>query len=307
MTGLPFFKMHGLGNDFVIIDLRSVCGVALDDETVRRIANRRTGLGCDQLILLEPAEDADVGMRIRNADGSPAGACGNAARCVGRLLLAERQTDAVTIAVGSRTLVARRADDGAIAVDMGAPSFDWRDIPLTRAVPTDPLPLNFTELPAAAAVSVGNPHVVFFVPDVEEWPLTRIAEAVLRDPLLAEGANVSLVARADPGGQAGRQAGGQEAPVTLHMRVFERGVGPTPSCGSAAVAAAALAHRRGLVGRRVCVRQPGGELVVVWDEADHLWLAGPTALVARGVLADELFDSVAAEAAAAEGADEVSA
>ncbi|RMF70902.1 MAG: hypothetical protein D6740_07545, partial [Alphaproteobacteria bacterium] len=159
------------------------------------------------------------------------------------------------------------------------------DIPLARAVETDPLPLAFTELPAAAAVSVGNPHVVFFVLDVDEPPLARIAEEVLADPLLVDGANISLVAAEE------RDARGRAR--LLRMRVFERGVGPTPSCGSAAVAAAAVAHRRGLVSDMVAVRQPGGQLGVTRDAQGHFWLAGPTALVARGLLAAELLEDAA--------------
>ncbi len=280
MADLSFFKMHGLGNDFVIVDMRAAHEAALHDEAVRRIADRRRGLGCDQLIVLRGAAGADCAMAIFNADGSPAGACGNAARCVARIVMEEAGRAEATIVVGSRRLAARRRDDGGIAVDMGEARFDWREIPLARAVSTDPLPLTFAELPAAAAVSVGNPHVVFFVPDVEALPLARIAEEVLQDPLLVEGANVSLASRTD--------AGGPDAPARLHMRVFERGVGPTPSCGSAAVAAAALAHRRGLVNRHVVVRQPGGSLTVEIGDDGHLWLEGPAALVARGVLAPEL-------------------
>ncbi len=287
MAELPFIKMHGLGNDFVILDLRGSRGAGPDVEAVRRIANRRHGLGCDQLIVLRAADGADCRMEIFNADGSPAGACGNAARCVGRLLMEETGAGEVTIAAGNRLLVARRDADGGIAVDMGEARFGWRDIPLARAVDTDPLPLAFTELPAAAAVSIGNPHVVFFVPDVEEPPLARIAEEVLADPLLVDGANVSLVA-AEERGADGRAR-------VLVMRVFERGVGPTPSCGSAAVAAAAVAHRRGLVAEEVEVRQPGGRLRVTRDGRGHFWLAGPTALVARGMLAAELCAEAAPE------------
>ncbi len=288
MTDLPFFKMHGLGNDFVIVDLRSTEAVALDDETVRRIANRRYGLGCDQLILLARSQDADVAMIIRNADGSPAGACGNAARCVARIVMEETGRAEATIMVGPRRLAARRRAGGEIAVDMGEARFGWQEIPLARAVPTDPLPLTLTELPAAAAVSVGNPHVVFLVPEVEDLPLARIAEEVLADPLLVDGANVSLVAPEQ------RDAHGRV--TQLRMRVFERGVGPTPSCGSAAVAAAAIAHRRGLVKRHVVVHQPGGSLTVEIGDDGDLWLEGPAALVARGVLAGELLSCAQAHA-----------
>ena len=291
MADWSFFKMHGLGNDFVILDLRGSPGGDVDAAAVRRIANRRHGLGCDQLIVLHPAEEADCRMAIFNADGSPAGACGNAARCVARLLMEETGRAEATILVGPRRLAARRCDCGEIAVDMGEARFDWQDIPLARAVQTDPLPLAFADLPAAAAVSVGNPHVVFLVPEVEELPLTRIAEEVLADPLLVDGANVSLVAP-EQGEATGRATG-------LRMRVFERGVGPTPSCGSAAVAAAAVAHRRGLVDRRVRVRQPGGSLTVEIGEDGHLWLEGPAALVARGVLASELLAGAMAEDAPA--------
>ncbi|RMF15715.1 MAG: diaminopimelate epimerase [Alphaproteobacteria bacterium] len=272
----PFYKMHGLGNDFVILDLRRRPQDGPDGDVVRRIAHRRRGLGCDQLVVLRDGDDQSVvAMEIWNADGTRAGACGNATRCVARLLAEESGRRHLVIRVGERLLAAEIIADGAqVAVDMGAPAFDWRAIPLSRDVPADPLPLAFAELPAAAAVSVGNPHVVFFVPELRGLPLARIGEEVNDDPLLPEGANVSLAA--------------VRGSDRLELRVFERGVGLTPACGSAACAAAVAAARRGLVERRVRVEQAGGDLEIDWREDDHVWMRGPASRVAEGVLAPEL-------------------
>ncbi len=276
----PFHKMHGLGNDFVILDLRRRPEDGPDGDAVRRIAHRRRGLGCDQVIVLRDGDArATAVMEIWNADGSRAGACGNATRCVARLLAGESGETRLAIRIGERLLVAEvDAHGGRIAVDMGLPVFDWRAIPLSRDVPSDPLPLAFAELPAASALSVGNPHVVFFVPEIHGLPLARIGEEVNADPLLREGANVSLAA------VRGREK--------LELRVFERGVGLTPACGSAACAAAIAAARRGLVERRVEVEQAGGTLEIEWRDDDRVWMTGPASHVARGVLAADLATGV---------------
>ncbi len=280
----PFHKMHGLGNDFVILDLRRRPGDGPDAGLVRRIADRRRGLGCDQLVVLRKGDgEAAVAMEIWNADGSRAGACGNASRCVARLVAEETGSSRLVLQAGERRLAAEIENGGArVAVDMGPPVFDWRKIPLARDVPVDPLPLAFVELPAASALSMGNPHVVFFVPDVHALPLARIGEEVAADPLLVEGANVSLAA-----------VRGNDR---LELRVHERGVGPTPACGSAACAAAVAAARRGLVGRRVRVDQAGGRLEIDWRADDHVWMRGPAKHVARGTLTDELIAAAPGEA-----------
>ncbi|TCD05520.1 diaminopimelate epimerase [Erythrobacteraceae bacterium CFH 75059] len=259
----PFIKMHGLGNDFVILDQRSGPPVPLNGGMVQALCHRTTGIGCDQLIVLEPSSAADLRMRIFNADGDEARACGNAARAVCLL-----QGCDVSIETAGGLIHARALDDAAAEVDMGRPRFAWDDIPLGYAMDTQPMPITWHDLPGPFAVNVGNPHAVFFVDPPTLDRLGELAPAVQADPVFHEGVNVSFAHVAGP--------------ATLNLRVWERGAGATLACGTAACAAAVLAlrHKR-LVSSPVTVQQPGGDLRIAWT-GDTVLMTGAARETFRG-------------------------
>jgi len=262
MTALPFRKMHGLGNDFVVLDARRRA-IALTPERARALADRKFGIGCDQLITLEPSHSADAFMRIHNADGGEVEACGNATRCIARLLMAETGRDQV----GVETVVGRldcRAVGDRVAVDMGAVRLDWRDIPLARAM--DTLHLDLPGDPVG--VNVGNPHAVFFVPDAESVDVAARGRELEHDPLFPQRANIEFATVLAPG--------------RIRMRVWERGVGITRACGTGACAALVAAARRGLTGRQAVVVLDGGELEIEWRADGHVIMTGPVAESFRG-------------------------
>jgi diaminopimelate epimerase len=265
MTRLSFIKMHGLGNDFVVADRRRG-GPAFDPATVRAIAERRTGVGCDQLIVLEASARADLAMRILNADGSEAGACGNATRCVAHLAGGD-----VTVET-TAGLLSCRAVAGEIEVDMGPVRTAWDAIPL--AAPDDDtarLDVAAGPLTGPACCNVGNPHATFFVLDVDAVDLADLGPVIERHPLFPERVNVGVCA--------------VEAPDRLRLRVWERGAGLTRACGSGACAALVGAVRRGLADRRATVDLDGGPLVVTWRDADgHVLMRGPATRVFDGTL-----------------------
>jgi len=262
MTGVAFTKMHGLGNDFVVIDCRAVPR-ALTAVSARAIADRHTGVGCDQLILIEPSGAADAFMRIYNADGGEVGACGNATRCVASLLLTEGGTGSVAIETIEGVLRASAATGGDITVDMGAPRLDWRDIPLSEEQDTLHLTLSADGLSDPVAVSMGNPHCVFFVEDAEGVALSEIGPGLETNPLFPERANIGIA-----------QLLGNDA---LRLRVWERGAGITMACGTGACAAAVAAARREITGRAVEVRLDGGTLYIDWRQDGHVLMTGPVA------------------------------
>jgi diaminopimelate epimerase len=272
-----FRKMNGLGNDFVVLDVRAHA-LALKAAQIAAIADRKRGIGCDQVIALEPSEFADVFMRIWNADGGEVGACGNAARCVAALLVAERGSPHVMIETESGLLQATLNQDRSVTIDMGAPRFNWDEIPL--AEPFDDtrritLQTDDPELSAPSAVNVGNPHCIFFVSDVEANDLGRLGPSLEHHKLFPERANISLAQVTGPG--------------SLRLRSWERGAGLTRACGTAACAAAVAAVRRGLTGRVVTVTLPGGDLVIDWrEDDDHILMTGPFALDYEGTLPPEL-------------------
>ena len=241
-NAMPFRKMNGLGNDFVVLDLR---GRALDlaPSEIRAIADRDRGIGCDQVIALEPSADADVFMRIWNADGGEVGACGNAARCVAALLAAEAGTSEVSIETESAILGARVNEDGTVTIDMGAPRFNWDEIPLaepfhdTKRIELQIGPIDDPVLHSPSVVNVGNPHCIFFVEDLEAHDLARFGPMLEHHPLFPERANISLAE--------------VTGPDSLRLRTWERGAGLTRACGTAACAAAVAATRRGLTEREV--------------------------------------------------------
>lgn len=264
-----FLKMHGLGNDFAVFDARNG-PVALDAATARAIADRRRGIGCDQVIVIAPAaRGADAAMRIYNADGGEVESCGNAARCVAQLLMAEKGTETVRLETAGGPLLCSRHND-LITVDMGAPRFDWKDIPMSG--PTDTSKFNFAVdgvQVEASAVSVGNPHCVIFVGDANSAPVAEVGPQIERHLLFPERTNVEFAT--------------VQSQERIRMRVWERGAGITQACGTGACATAVAAARRGLTGRKVDVALDGGVLTIEWRESDgHVLMTGPATLAFRG-------------------------
>jgi diaminopimelate epimerase len=260
----PFLKMHGAGNDFMVIDARK-SRLALTAGQVRALADRRTGIGWDQLILLEPSAAATAAMRIYNPDGSIAGACGNATRCVADFLAGEVGLSELTIETAAGLLPAKRLPDGAWQIDMGPPGLRWQDIPLAH--PADTLHLDLEGDPAAA--SMGNPHATFFVPDLAAIDPNVAGPPVENHAIFPDRANVGFAQIL--------------APDTIRLRVWERGAGLTRACGSGACAALVNAHRRGLAGRRAEMLLDGGTLVIEWREADgHVLMTGPAVTAFHG-------------------------
>jgi diaminopimelate epimerase len=261
MTALPFRKMHGLGNDFVVIDLRDR-PVALTLPQRRWIADRKRGIGCDQLILLEPPRQkvADIFMRIHNADGGEVGACGNATRCIAAKVMAEKASRHVIIETIAGLLDAEAAEGGRVAVDMGLVRLDWREIPLSEACDTLHLPLSLGPLGDPVGVNVGNPHAVFFVSDAEKIDLATFGPMLERNRLFPERANIEVAQILSPD--------------RVRMRIWERGVGITQASGSGSCATLVAAARRKLTGRSATVVLDGGELLIEWLADDHVRMTG---------------------------------
>lgn len=259
---VEFIKMHGLGNDFVVLDAREAPLPEMTQSIARAIADRHTGIGCDQLILLEPSSDADFAMRIFNHDGGEVEACGNATRAVGLL-----SGKASSIQTSAGILQARPAGSG-IAVDMGEPVFEWDDIPLSYPMDTLSMPVGWNDLERPVAVNVGNPHVVFFVPDNDVIQLDQLGPLIENDPLFPERVNVNVATIEDR--------------ATMRLRVWERGVGLTRACGTGACASAIAAMRRGLTDRDVTVHLPGGALHIAWDKDNRIIMTGPAQESFRG-------------------------
>ena len=270
--GRPFLKMSGLGNDFVVVETRSA-PFSPTAEEVRAVADRKTGVGCDQLIVIEKTPDADARVRFWNADGGEVGACGDGTRCVGWLLMQSSGKNEATIETKAGRLIATRAGERLVSVDMGEPGLDWRDIPLAAEHDTASLDVVLhphTDLEAPECVSMGNPHVVFFVVDVESLPVTEIGPAVERHPLFPEQVNVGFAEI--------------RARDYIRLRVWERGAGLTKACGTGACAALAAAARRDLTGRHATLELDGGELFIEWRDDDHVIMTGPAAVDFAGVL-----------------------
>ncbi len=258
---LAFQKMHGLGNDFVIIDA-SENPVPMTDSLARAIADRRTGIGCDQLILIEPSKKADMKMRIFNADGGEVEACGNAARCV----VQWRGKDA-TIETSGGVIGGRASGEGA-AIDMGKPRTAWQAIPLAYAMDTGKMPVGWEMLGNPVAINVGNPHIVFFVEHADSVELERLGPIIENDPLFPERINVNVASISGPD--------------RLDLRVWERGVGLTSACGTGACATAVAAIGRKLVRSPVAVSLPGGSLTIEWSAGETIRMTGPAAHVFTG-------------------------
>lgn len=279
-NALPFRKMNGLGNDFVVVDGRTGT-LALGADAVRAIADRKEGIGCDQLIVLEPSVAADVFMRIWNADGGEVAACGNAARCVAAVVAQEQGRADVTIETEDQVLGAHVGADGQVTIDMGVPRLRWDEIPLaeefhdTRRIELQAGPIDAPVLHSPAVVNVGNPHAIFFVENADAIDLGPIGAMLEHHPLFPERANISVVQVLSPD--------------HVKVRTWERGAGLTQACGTAACAAAVAAIRRELTGRTVKTTLPGGDLVIEWRESDgHVLMTGPFALDFEGILPAEL-------------------
>lgn len=269
----PFLKMNGLGNDFVVVETRSAPFAPTADE-VRAIADRTHGVGCDQLIVVEPAKDADARVRFWNADGEEVAACGNGTRCVGWLLMQSSGQDQAVIETKAGRLVATRAGERLVSVDMGKPGLGWRDIPLAREQDTRALDVALYEDEALSTspgcVSMGNPHVVFFTPDVDAAPVAVAGPMVERHPLFPLGVNVGFAE--------------VEARDRIRLRVWERGAGLTKACGTGACAALVAAARRDLADRTATLVLDGGELLIEWRADDHVIMTGPAAVDFAGEL-----------------------
>lgn len=263
---LPFLKMHGLGNDFVVIDRRGQPAQALSPRLAQALADRHRGVGFDQLaIISDDPGGADARLDFLNADGSPSATCGNATRCVARLIMDETGHTAITLRTDRGLLPATDAGGGLTSVNMGPPLTGWQDIPLAQDVDTLHLPIPGDP----TATSMGNPHCTFFVDDADALDLPTFGPAHEHHPLFPARTNVQLVTLIAPG--------------TLRVRVWERGTGVTLASGSSSCAAAVAAHRRGLTGRAVTIRLDGGDIAVDWRD-DGVWMTGPTAHVFSGTL-----------------------
>jgi diaminopimelate epimerase len=268
---MRYFKMNGCGNDFVILDGRSRGSVLLSAAQARAIADRKTGVGCDQVIAMERSIRGDVFMRIWNGDGGEVEACGNATRCVAWLLMEEGGAATRRIETAAGMLYAERAGEQRITVDMGSPLLRWEEIPIARAMPTDKLDYEAGGLSGPGAVNLGNPHVVFFVNDVRATPIESLGPKVEHDPFFPQGVNVGFAEI--------------RSPEEIRLRVWERVSGLTKACGSGACAAVVAANRQGRTGRRVNVLVDGGSLEIEWREGDdRVLMTGPIELEATGEL-----------------------
>jgi diaminopimelate epimerase len=276
MTGTPFLKMHGLGNDFVVLDARATA-LDLTPERRRAIADRRLGVGCDQLIVLEPPTErkADVFMRIYNPDGGEAQACGNATRCVASVVMDERKTDHVTVQTVAGMLDSQKIGMGSnglpvISVDMGLARLDWREIPVAKPCDTNHMPVGLGPLQDPVGTNMGNPHATFFVDDAAAIPLAELGPKLEHDRFFPERANIGVAQLLGDG--------------RLRLRVWERGAGITLACGSGACAAVVAASRRGLVDRKAEVVLEGGTLAIEWLRDDHVLMTGGIAVAFKGEL-----------------------
>jgi diaminopimelate epimerase len=267
VSPLPFMKMHGAGNDFVVIDRRAG-GAPVTAALARAIGDRHRGIGFDQLAVIETDPEVAAKLTFFNADGSEAAACGNATRCIARYLMDESGKPTLALRTERGLLPAEDTGDGRVRVNMGAPFLDWQDIPLAEARDTLHLPIDGDPVPTG----MGNPHCTFFVEDADAIDLAQRGAKIENHPLFPERTNVQF---AHPIG-----------PDHLRMRVWERGVGVTLASGSSSCAVAVAAHRRGLTGRKVTLDLDGGRIEVDWRE-DGVWMTGPTAHVFDGVLTSD--------------------
>jgi diaminopimelate epimerase len=271
-NGVPFLKMHGLGNDFVIIDARKTES-PITSQVAKAIGERHFGVGYDQLVVMTNSQKADVELIFWNSDGSLSDACGNASRCVVRLIMDENNSEEITLKTGSGVLLARKGSNGFISVNMGHPQLDWDLIPLKEKVDLLELPIEGRP----AAVGMGNPHCVFVVDDVNLVELVSWGSKIETHELFPKKTNVEFIQIIDQ--------------KNIRQRTFERGAGETLACGSGACAVAVVAHLKGLTERNVNIYLDGGQLSIDWLE-DGIWMTGPTSFVFKGILSSEFLESV---------------
>jgi len=277
---LPFRKMNGLGNDFVVLDARE-SPIAISEAQARAIANRKTGIGCDQLIVMEKSPVADVRMRIWNAEGGEVPSCGNASRCIADLMFDELKGDVATIETKGGFLSAKKAGQHLVTIDQGLPKFGWKDIPLsevfpdTRHIELQIGPIDKPLLHSPSVVNVGNPHCIFWVDDLDVVDLAKVGPMLENHPLFPERANISLakvVARDN-----------------VLLKVWERGAGLTQACGTAACATMAAGYRIKIIDAKCKITLPGGDLFMSVNEVNgHVLMTGPAALDFEGTLPEGL-------------------
>ena len=263
---IPFLKMHGCGNDFVMLDAREMPLPALNWQ---KIADRRFGIGCDQIVILGRSVEAHVFMRIINSDGSEVASCGNASRCVGWLIRSEHP-ELTTVRIETLAgVIEAIVNNHTVTVDMGEPRLEWNEIPLSEATDTLHMKIGEAMLQDPVGVSMGNPHAVFFVPDIHEVPLAELGPVLEHHALFPERANIGIA----------HVAWKNE----IHLRVWERGAGLTLACGTGACAALVAAVRLGLAARKAQVHLPGGLLLIEWQESDnHVLMTGEVAMSYQG-------------------------
>lgn len=277
---IPFRKMNGLGNDFVVLDARAR-PIAVTESSAKAISDRKTGIGCDQLIVLEKSADFDVRMRIWNAEGGEVQSCGNASRCIADLLFNETAKNTATISTKGGLLIASKAGDKMVTIDQGVPKFGWKDIPLsepfadTRHIELQYGPIDHPLIHSPSVVNVGNPHCIFWVEDLDVVDLSRAGPMLENHPLFPERANISfakVIARDH-----------------IILRVWERGAGLTKACGTAACATMAAGHRIKIIDDKCRITLPGGDLLMAVRENDgHIMMTGPVAYEFDGVLPEGL-------------------
>lgn len=267
---VAFRKMHGLGNDFVVLDARART-LPVTPALAAAVSDRHFGIGCDQFIVMEPpGEGADVFMRIRNPDGTEAGACGNATRCIASLVAEETGRDRVVVRTVAGDLPVERLPGGQWRADMGPARLGWREVPLAREMDTLHLPIALGPVADPAACSMGNPHATFFVEDLTAVPVAEIGPELERHPLFPDRANIGFAQIVSP--------------ERIRLVMWERGAGMTLACGSGACATIVNAARRGLAGRRATVELPGGPLEMEWRADGHVLMTGPVATAFTGEL-----------------------
>ena len=270
-----FLKMHGLGNDFIIFDWRAGGPSVIGAAAASRLADRRLGIGCDQILVIRQSDSADIRMDILNHDGSPSGACGNGTRCVADLVMNADGRDTISIETDAGRLLAWRAEGGEISVDMGPVATGWQDVPLAYEADTLAVPLGIDGLGDAVCHSMGNPHAVVFVDYAEAVDLARLGPLAETSPLFPQRVNLSVVSRIDE--------------AAFRMRVWERGVGITMACGSGACAVGVAVVRRDLGPRTNRIVMDGGSVRIDWNEDNHhVVMTGPVAYVCDGVLSADL-------------------
>ncbi len=280
---IPFRKMNGLGNDFVVLDARNRT-IPMNDTIAAAISNRQTGIGCDQLIIIETDTHADAFMRIHNSSGGEVDACGNATRCIGDILMSENDASSVTIRTNAGLLLcSRAAEPHMITADMGLPKLRWDQIPIAEEMDTRQIelqigPIDDPILHSPGVVNMGNPHCIFWVDDVEAYDLANIGPMLEHHPIFPERANISLAH--------------VTSPEDITLKVWERGVGLTRACGSAACAVVVAASRKGLTQRKAMVHLPGGPLMIEWREGDdHILMSGPCEYEFDGTLPNTIFNA----------------